>query len=141
MIFGSDPRYALDPNDPSWMKIIERDAEQRFAGPASKRPFGSALYIWGQTAIYSIEFEGWMARNSASAALERLLRANRERNEHLPDGDLAFYVQLWPRERVPEARQELERLFEGLPLSRTLVVIGSRTVNWDRLEVWRTMAL
>lgn len=129
--------HDLDPNAPSWQRIIERDAAMRFTGDATTDPFGSALYLWGNTAIYCIQFTGWTPLSGAKAA-QVLLEAHHEVREHLPQGQLAFYVQL-PPAILPKARKALSDAFADLPLTGTLVIIGNRSTDWQRLDVWQTM--
>lgn len=129
--------HDLDPNAPSWQRIIEADAARRFSGDATTDPFGQALYLWGTTAIYCIQFMGWTPLSAAKAS-EMLLRAHHEVREYLPKGRLAFYVQL-PPNLLPHARKSLSDAFADLPLTGTSVIIGSKSADWQRLNVWQTM--
>jgi len=125
--------YDLDPNAPSWQRIIERDADRLFAGPPSITPFGSALYLWGETAIYCLRFGDWTPR-SLDAAVDRLRAAQHERTEYLPGGRLAFYIQL-PRGLWPKPKREIRDGLADLDLLRASVIVGSIAEDWQTLDI------
>jgi hypothetical protein len=129
--------FDLDPNAPSWQLAIERDATERFTGPASTRPFGAALYLWGDTAIYGLRFGRWTPLSAATAA-ERLLEAHREVRAWLPNGHLALYIQL-PADLPPPARTALADALTALPLTTTTVLIGTLSADWERMVMWRVI--
>jgi hypothetical protein len=129
--------YDLDPNAPAWQRFIERDAALRFDGPPSTIPFGTALYLWGNTAIYCIRFGRWTPR-SADAAVAHLQLAHAEVGQYMPDGHLACYVQL-PPTLSPVALSALELAFTPLPFVRTTVLITSIRADWSNCDILKTL--
>ena len=127
----------LDPNAPSWQLAIARDAAERFAGKGSTHPFGAALYLWGNTAIYCVRFGRWTPLSAATAA-QRLLDARREGDDWLPNGHLAVYIQL-PADTPTDDRTALGDALSDLPLIDATVLIGTLSSDWARMVMWRVI--
>jgi hypothetical protein len=78
----------LDPNVQAWQRAIEADAAAHFPGEPDPRPFGRCLYLWGEVAVYSVEFGGWTPL-SAAVVVKRLIEARAQADEFTSAGPVA----------------------------------------------------